>query len=209
MHIVCLDLEGVIVPEIWILMARKTGIEELQLTTRDIADYNVLMQNRLRILNENNLKLKDLQDVIATMEPLEGAADFLQWLRARTQVIIISDTFTQFATPLMKKLGWPTLFCHSLEVASDGAISNYRLRQPDAKKKSVAALKQLNYQVLAVGDSYNDIPMLQQAHRGLLFHPPESVIKEYPEFQVFNTYTDLQQSIQTWLNAPLCRETHA
>lgn len=209
MHIVCLDLEGVIVPEIWILMARKTGIEELQLTTRDIADYNVLMQNRLRILSENNLKLKDLQDVIATMEPLEGAADFLQWLRARTQVIIISDTFTQFATPLMKKLGWPTLFCHSLEVAPDGAISNYRLRQPDAKKKSVEALKQLNYQVLAVGDSYNDIPMLQQAHHGLLFHPPESVIKEYPDFPVFNTYTDLQQRLQTLLDAPVCREAHA
>ena len=200
MYIVCLDLEGVIVPEIWIRMAEKTGIAELKLTTRDIADYNVLMQNRLRILKEHNLKLQDVQAVIATMTPLEGGREFLDWLRTHTQVIIVSDTFTQFARPLMRQLGWPTLFCHSLEVAPDGMITSYRLRQPDAKRKSVTALKQLDYQVIAVGDSYNDIPMLQQADQGLLFRPPATVVADYPDFPVLTTYSDLRRRLQTLLN---------
>lgn len=199
MHIVGLDLEGVIVPEIWIQMALKTGIEALKLTTRDIADYDVLMRNRLKILDENNLKLGDIQAVIATMDPLPGAADFLEGLRSRTQVIIISDTFTQFATPLMRKLGWPTLFCHTLEVAADGRIVNYRLRQPDAKRHSVEALRQLKYRVIAVGDSYNDIPMLQAADSGILFHPPDIVIRDYPDFPVCNSYPELQEQLTTQL----------
>ena len=192
MHIVCSDLEGVFVPEIWINVAEKTGIEELRLTTRDIADYNELMQKRLSILDRHNIKLGDITRVIDEMEPLPGAVDFLNWLRERSQVIIVSDTYVQFAGPLMRQLGWPTLFCHTLLVAPDGTISDYRLRQEDGKRKSVEAMQGLNFHVLAMGDSYNDISMLKAADAGILFRPPENVVSEFPQFPVAREYEDLK-----------------
>jgi len=196
MHIVCLDLEGVFVPEIWINVAEKTGIKELRLTTRDISDYDVLMKKRLGILSEKGLKIGDLQAVIATMDPLEGAVDFLDWLRSRTQPIIVSDTFTQFSGPLMKKLGWPTLFCNTLSIDPDGTVAGYHLRQADGKRKVVIALKSLNYTIIAVGDSYNDITMLKEADTGILFRPPDNVKSEHPEFPVTHTYDELKAIIQ-------------
>lgn len=192
MKILCSDLEGVFVPEIWINVAEKTGIEELRLTTRDISDYDVLMKKRLAILAENKLKLNDITTVIATMEPLEGAVEFLDWLRAQVPVIIVSDTFEQFAGPLMQKLGWPTLFCNTLEVAADQTVTGYTLRQADGKKKAALALQQLNYEVIAMGDSYNDISMLQAADHGILFHPPENVIAEFPNLPVTNGYDEIK-----------------
>ncbi len=192
MNIVCSDLEGVFIPEIWINVAKKTGIEELKLTTRDISDYDVLMQKRLSILNDNNLKLQDIQAVIANMDPLEGAADFLGWLRSRTQVIIVSDTFVQFAKPLMEKLGKPVLFCHSLSIKQDGTIAGYNLRQQNGKYKTVLALKSLNYSITGIGDSYNDINMLKEADTGILFNPPQNVRDEYPELPVTYTYDELR-----------------
>jgi len=192
MYIVCSDLEGVFVPEIWINVAEKTGIEELRLTTRDISDYNVLMQKRLSILKQHGLKLKDITDVIATMRPLDGALDFLDWLRARVSVIVVSDTFIQFAGPLIAQLGWPTLFCNTLVISPDGNVSDYRLRQPDGKRRSVEALKSLNYKVIAMGDSYNDITMLKTADHGILFRPPANVVDEFPEFPVTTRYDELK-----------------
>lgn len=188
-------MEGVLVPEIWINVALKTGIEELKLTTRDISDYDVLMGKRLEILDSNGLKLKDITDVIDTMEPLEGALDFLNWLRPQIQVIIVSDTFVEFAKPLMAKLGWPTLLCNSLNIHGSGAIEGYKLRQKDGKRHVVNAMHNLNYEVIAMGDSYNDITMLQTAETGILFRPPENVISEYPQFPVTNTYAELQQEL--------------
>ena len=192
MHIVCSDLEGVFVPEIWINVAERTGIDELRLTTRDISDYDELMQRRLSILDANKLKLKDITDVIATMEPLPGAREFLDWLRARTQVIVVSDTFVEFARPLMKKLGWPTLLCHHLTIDGNGAIAGYNLRQADGKRKVAEAFKTLNYTVLAMGDSYNDVSMLKEAHKGILFRPPQNVIDEFPQFPVTMAYDELK-----------------
>jgi phosphoserine / homoserine phosphotransferase len=200
MHIVCSDLEGVFVPEIWINVAEKTGIEELRLTTRDIADYDVLMKRRLKILDENHLKIDDIQAVIATMKPLDGAVDFLDWLRSRTQIIVVSDTFDQFARPLMEKLGWPTLFCHTLSITSEGFITDYILRQKDGKRKSVMSLKNLNYKVIAMGDSYNDIAMLKEADNGILFNPPDNVKNEFPELPVTFDYEALKQMIQKILS---------
>ncbi|MFW6331893.1 MAG: bifunctional phosphoserine phosphatase/homoserine phosphotransferase ThrH [Thermodesulfobacteriota bacterium] len=196
MHIVCSDLEGVFVPEIWINVAEKTGIEELRLTTRDIADYNELMQKRLSILDQHKIKLGDITRVIDEMEPLPGAVDFLNWLRERSQVIIVSDTYVQFAGPLMRQLGWPTLFCHTLLVAPDGTISDYRLRQEDGKRKSVEAMQGLNFHVIAMGDSYNDISMLKAADEGILFRPPENVVSEFPQFPVAREYEDLKPLIE-------------
>jgi phosphoserine/homoserine phosphotransferase len=196
MYIVCSDLEGVFTPEIWINVAEKTGIPELRLTTRDISDYDVLMKKRLLLLKENGLTLKDIQAVISTIEPLEGAREFLNWLRSRTQVIIVSDTFTQFAGPLMEKLGRPTLFCHELVVGADASITDYRLRQTHAKQKTITALQNLNYRVIAVGDSYNDIDMLKEAYTGLLYNPPDNVIAEFPEFTISNSYMELKHRIQ-------------
>jgi phosphoserine/homoserine phosphotransferase len=196
MHIVCSDLEGVFVPEIWINVAEKTGIEELRLTTRDISDYDVLMKRRLAILDENGLKIDDIKAVIATMNPLEGAVEFLNWLRSRTQIIVVSDTFDQFARPLMEKLGWPTLFCHTLSIAPDGFITDYVLRQKDAKREAVISLKSLNYNTIAMGDSYNDITMLKEADNGILFNPPDNVKNEYPEFPVTFSYEDLKSIIE-------------
>lgn len=192
MHVICSDLEGVFVPEIWINVAEHTGIDALRLTTRDISDYDVLMKRRLSILEANGLKLRDITNVIATIDPLPGARPFLDWLRAQTQVIIVSDTFVEFARPLMKKLGWPTLLCHSLTTDDSDAITDYNLRQTDGKRKVVQAFKELNYQVLAMGDSYNDVNMLKEAHRGILFCPPQNVIDEFPQFPVTATYEELK-----------------
>ena len=196
MHIVCSDLEGIFTPEIWINVAEKTGIDALKLTTRDVPDYDVLMKKRLAILEANSLKLKDITDVIETMDPLEGALDFLNWLREITQVIIVSDTYEEFAKPLMAKLGWPTLFCHHLTVDSDGSIETYNLRQRDSKYKTVSALKALNYHVLSIGDSYNDITMLNEAHHGFLYCPPDNVKQEFPQFPVSYSYEDLRQQME-------------
>ena len=195
MDIVCSDLEGIFTPEIWINFAEITGIEELRLTTRDISDYDVLMKRRLAILDENNLKLDDIQAVIAKMEPLEGALEFLDWLRSMMQVIIVSDTYVEFAGPLMEKLGQPTLFCNTLTVAADGSIGGYNLRQPDGKKKVALALKSLNYEVIAVGDSYNDITMLKAADHAILYCPPDNVKKEYEKFPAVYNYTELKKRL--------------
>jgi len=195
MNIVCSDLEGIFTPEIWINFAEITGIEELRLTTRDISDYNVLMKRRLAILDENNLKLDDIQAVIAKMEPLEGALGFLDWLRSIMQVIIVSDTFVEFAGPLMEKLGRPTLFCNTLTIAADGSIGGYNLRQPDGKKKVALALKTLNYRVIAIGDSYNDITMLKAADHAILYCPPDNVKKEYAEFPAVLDYAELKKQL--------------
>jgi phosphoserine/homoserine phosphotransferase len=192
MKIICADMEGIFTPEIWIRVASKTGIEELKLTTRDISDYDVLMKKRLGILTENSLKLKDITDVIETMDPLEGALDFLNWVRERTQIIIVSDTYVEFARPLLRKLGWPTLFCNTLTIGPDGSIADYNLRQQDGKRKTVLSLKRLNYRTLAVGDSYNDITMLEEAHTGVLFKPPENVRSEYPELPATYNYEELK-----------------
>jgi phosphoserine / homoserine phosphotransferase len=189
----CLDLEGVLLPEIWIAFAEKTGIEELRLTTRDIPDYDQLMIGRLRILKENKLKLIDIENVIKTLIPLEGAKIFLDWLKSEFQVIILSDTFYQFARPLMGTLDYPTLFCHELIIDNKGEINGYRLRQPDGKTKAVSALKGLNFQVIAAGDSYNDIGMLKEADAGILFCPPENVIEEFPQFPVALDYTEFKE----------------
>ncbi len=196
MHVVCCDLEGVFVPEIWINVAEKTGIEELRLTTRDISDYNVLMRKRLGILEANGLKLQDIQAVIATMDPLENAIEFLDWMRAVSQVIIVSDTFVQFADPLMQKLKRPTLFCNTLKVAPDGKVVDYLLRQPDGKRKVVEGLQSMNFKVAAMGDSYNDITMLKTADRGFLFRPPANVVAEFPNFPVTGSYAELKPLVE-------------
>ncbi len=195
MEIVCLDLEGVLVPEIWINVAKKTGIEELRLTTRDISDYDVLMSKRLKILADNKIVINDIQSVIRDMGPLQGANEFLKWLRERFQVVILSDTFYEFAAPLMKQLGNPTLLCHKLDIDTNGNVVGYVLRQKDAKRQSVEAFQQLNFQVIAAGDSYNDTTMLSQADAGILFCPPDNVIKEFPEFPVTNDYESLKREL--------------
>jgi len=199
MHIVCSDLEGVFTPEVWINVAERTGIEELRLTTRDIPDYDVLMKKRLSILDEKGLKLKDITDVIETMEPLEGAKEFLDWLRTQVPVIILSDTYVEFAKPLMGKLGWPVLFCHNLTLDDTGRIADYNLRIRDMKRKTVQAMKQLNYETIGMGDSYNDITMLQEADQGILFRPPDNVIEEFPEFPITHTYEELRATLQGML----------
>ena len=193
--IVTLDLEGVLVPEIWIAFAEKTGIAALRRTTRDEPDYDVLMKGRLKILDEHGFKLGDIQEVIATLSPLDGAKAFLDELRSLTQVIILSDTFAEFAQPLMRQLGWPTIFCHQLEV-KDGRIVDYKLRQPNQKQHSVAALKSLNYRVLAAGDSFNDTTMLMEADAGFFFHAPESIQKQFPQFPAFERYADLLEAFK-------------
>ncbi|MEF8734138.1 MAG: bifunctional phosphoserine phosphatase/homoserine phosphotransferase ThrH [Candidatus Accumulibacter meliphilus] len=195
MQIVCLDLEGVLVPEIWIEFAARTGIPELRRTTRDEPDYDKLMSYRLSILAENKLGLPDIQKVIAEMGPVEGARAFVDGLRETYQLIILSDTFYEFAHPLMRQLGWPTLFCHSLEANADGKVVNYRLRMPDQKREAVRRLKELRFSVVAAGDSYNDTAMLGEAHAGILFRPPEKVIKEFPQYPVTQTFAELRAEI--------------
>lgn len=193
MELACLDLEGVLIPEIWIAFAEETGIEELKATTRDIPDYDELMQQRLRILDEHGLTLPQIQDTISRLSPLEGASEFVDWLRERFQLIILSDTFYEFAQPLMRQLGFPTLLCHKLEVNEEGRITDYTLRQRDPKRQAVRALQLLNYRVIAAGDSYNDTTMLTQAESGILFHAPDNVIAEFPQFPAVHTYEDLKK----------------
>jgi phosphoserine / homoserine phosphotransferase len=193
--IVTLDLEGVLTPEIWIAVAEKTGIKELRLTTRDVSDYDVLMRGRLKLLDQHGLKLSDIQNVIGSLPLLEGAREFLDELRSFTQVIILSDTFEQFARPLMQQLGWPTLLCHRL-VVKDDRVVDYQIRIPEQKQKAVAALKLLNYFVIAAGDSFNDTAMLAEANIGFLFHAPESIRKQFPQFRAVETYADLLACIR-------------
>ncbi|NLY13631.1 MAG: bifunctional phosphoserine phosphatase/homoserine phosphotransferase ThrH [Gammaproteobacteria bacterium] len=193
MEIACLDLEGVLVPEIWIAFAEKTGIESLRATTRDIPDYDVLMKQRLRILDEHGLTLNDIQEVIATLKPLDGAVEFVNWLRERFQVIILSDTFYEFSQPLMRQLGFPTLLCHKLVTDEKGRVVDYQLRQKDPKRQSVLALKTLYYRVIAAGDSYNDTTMLGEADAGILFHAPDNVIEQFPQFPAVHTFEDLKK----------------
>ncbi|WP_207061104.1 bifunctional phosphoserine phosphatase/homoserine phosphotransferase ThrH [Motiliproteus sp. SC1-56] len=194
MEVACLDLEGVLVPEIWIAFAEETGIEELKATTRDIPDYDELMQQRLRILDEHGLTLPEIQRTIAKLSPLDGARDFIDWLRERFQVVILSDTFYEFSQPLMRQLGFPTLFCHKLEVeAESGRITGYQLRQKNPKRQSVLAFQSLYYRVIAAGDSYNDTTMLAEADAGILFHAPENVIREFPQFPAVHDFDALKR----------------
>jgi phosphoserine/homoserine phosphotransferase len=195
MHTICCDLEGVWIPEIWINVSKKTGIKELKLTTRDIKDYDELMTYRLKILKEHNITLKDIQDVIATLKPLDGAFEMIKWLQSQSRVIIVSDTFVEFADPLMKQLDYPTLFCHSLEVDENNMIVGYKLRQVDPKRQVVKALQSLKYEVIAFGDSYNDMTMLEQADKAFLYKPPQAVMEDYPQFNVATNYTEMKEQI--------------
>lgn len=195
MWIICADLEGVFVPEIWINVAKKTGIDELKLTTRDIKDYDQLMRYRLEILDKHNLKLQDIQEVINTLQPLPGALEFIREIRKLTRFAIVSDTFVEFAQPLMDKLENPFLLCHSLETDSTGRITNYLLRQSDPKRKTVEAFKSLEYNVVAFGDSYNDVTMLQAADRGILFCPPDNVKADFPQYPVVTDLASLKQEL--------------
>ena len=196
MQIICLDLEGVLIPEIWIEFARETGIQGLMATIRDIPDYDVLMRQRLDYLKTNNLRLDDIQSVISGMEPLPGAKEFLDTLRTKYQVVILSDTFYEFAHPFMRQLAWPTLLCHRLNVDNQGSVIGYELRQRDPKRNAVRALKKLNFRVLAAGDSYNDITMLEEADAGFLFCAPENVVEEYPQLLSTTNYAELIQCFE-------------
>ncbi|HQR50140.1 MAG TPA: bifunctional phosphoserine phosphatase/homoserine phosphotransferase ThrH [Methylophilaceae bacterium] len=195
MQLVCLDLEGVLVPEIWIEFSKRTGIPELSRTTRDEPDYDKLMTYRLDLLKQHKLGLADIQKVIAEMGPMQGAREFLDALRRDFQVVILSDTFYEFAMPLMAQLGMPALFCHKLETDGAGFLANYHLRMPNQKKEAVQRFKELNFKVIAAGDSYNDTAMLGEAHAGILFHPPQNVIDEFPQFPVTNSYAELRAAI--------------
>lgn len=192
MELACLDLEGVLVPEIWIAFAERTGIEELRATTRDIPDYDVLMKQRLGLLDQHGLKMDDIQSVIAELAPLPGAIEFIEWLRPRFQVVILSDTFYEFSQPLMRQLNWPTLFCHRLLTDAEGRVTDYKLRQKDPKRASVKAFHSLNYRVLAAGDSYNDTTMLSEADVGFLIHAPRNVIDEFPQFRSLDSLEELK-----------------
>ncbi len=193
MEIACLDLEGVLVPEIWIAFAEKTGIEELKKTTRDEPDYDVLMNYRLNILRQHGLGLNEIQQVIAGLKPLEGAVEFVDWLRERFQVVILSDTFYEFASPLMAQLGYPTLLCHRLEYDSDGTVTDYCLRQANPKRQAIVAFKSIYYRTIAAGDSYNDTTMLAEADAGILFHAPDNVIAEFPQFPAVHSFGELKR----------------
>lgn len=203
MELACLDLEGVLVPEIWIAFAEETGIEELKATTRDIPDYDVLMKQRLSILDKHGLGLNEIQTVIARLEPLPGAVEFIDWLRERFQVIILSDTFYEFSQPLMRQLGFPTLLCHRLDVDESGRVRNYCLRQANPKRQAVLSLKSLYYRIVAAGDSYNDTSMLAEADAGILFMAPDNVIAEFPQFPAVHTYADLKQAFINASDRPL------
>lgn len=199
MYIVCPDLEGILVPEIWISVSERTGIKELRLTTRDIPDYDQLMRRRLEILKREGLRITDIQKVIQLMSPLDGAIELLEWIRERFQLILVSDTFVEFAGPLLEKLNRPTLFCNSLIIDLDGTIVNYRLRQRDGKRHVVKALKDLGYKVIAIGDSYNDTTMLSEANESILFRPPENIKKEFPSFHVIETYEELKAELKKYI----------
>jgi phosphoserine / homoserine phosphotransferase len=200
MYIICSDLEGVFVPEIWINVAKQTGIEGLKLTTRDISDYDVLMKGRLELLHNNQLTLPDIQNVISRIKPLPGALEFVDWVRTRSQLIIVSDTFIEFASPLINQLGKPTLLCHHLTTDDKGNITNYNLRQKDAKRMVVEALHGLNYKVISIGDSYNDIAMLRKAEVGILFNPPQNVIDDHSDLRIVKTYDELKVIISQLLD---------
>ena len=193
MEIACLDLEGVLIPEIWIAFAEKTGIEALKRTTRDEPDYDVLMRYRLDILEKNGLGLNEIQEVISTLSPLDGAKDFVDWLRERFQVVILSDTFYEFAQPLMRQLGFPTLLCHKLEVDETGKVTDYKLRQANPKRQAVIGFKSMYYRTIAAGDSYNDTTMLAEADAGILFHAPQNVIDEFPQFPAVQDFESLKK----------------
>ena len=195
MEVVCFDLEGVFVPEIWINVARATGIKDLELTTRDVADYDQLMTHRLRVLDQHQLGIADIQAVIAGLEPLPGAREFLAWARTQFQVVILSDTFYDFAAPLMAQLDYPVLFCHNLEISPEGRIADYHLRLPNQKKQAVAAFRALNFAVFAVGDSYNDTAMLLEADHGFLINPPPKVVAEFPQLPVVTDYGHLKSAL--------------
>ncbi|MBR5433601.1 MAG: bifunctional phosphoserine phosphatase/homoserine phosphotransferase ThrH [Bacteroidales bacterium] len=196
MWVVCSDLEGVFVPEVWINVAKITGIEKLKITTRDEPDYDKLMKYRLAILDEHNLKIQDIQQVISNIKPLDGALEFTKWLRDISRFVIVSDTFQEFAKPLMKQLDDPFILCHSLEIDKDGRITNYKLRQSDPKRHTVEAFQSMNFKVIAFGDSYNDVSMLKKAEVGILFCPPQKVIDEFPELPVAHNYTELKALIE-------------
>lgn len=197
MHIICSDLEGVWIPEIWVNVAQKTGIDELKLTTRDIKDYDELMTYRLKILKQHKITLGDIQDVIATLKPLDGALEMIKSLQAQSRLIIVSDTFMEFAQPLMKQLDYPTLFCHSLEVDDKDMIVGYKIRQPDPKRHVVKALQSLKYEVIAFGDSYNDMSMLEQAEKAFLYRPPQVVIDDYPQYPIATNYDEMKVLIES------------
>lgn len=197
----CLDLEGILAPEIWISVARKTGIEDLRLTTRDEPDYDALMRRRLGLLDQHGLRLSDIQDVIGDMVPFDGARDFVSWLRPRSQVVVLSDTFYEFAGPLMEQLNWPTLFCNRLQVDGGGRVVGCIMRAPDHKRQAVAAFQGLNYKVFAVGDSYNDTRMLEQADRGALFRAPDPVVRAFPQHPHYQTYGELKSALLDALDA--------
>jgi len=199
MYVICSDLEGVFVPEVWINVAKITGIDELKLTTRDEPDYDVLMKRRLSILKQHNLKLKDIQDVIQQIQPLEGANDFIAWIKSVSQLIVVSDTFLEFADPLMQKLNRPTLLCNHLIIDNHGMIADYQLRQKDGKKKVVQGFHSMDYKVLSFGDSYNDILMLKESEVGILFRPPQNVVTDYPELKVTTEYSELKKIISETL----------
>jgi phosphoserine/homoserine phosphotransferase len=195
MYIVCSDLEGVLVPEVWINVARWTGIDELKLTTRDISDYNALMKRRLEILTQHGITINDIQKVISLLELMPGALDFINWLHGRVQMVVVSDTFREFADPLLEKMGWPVLFCHHLTIDKDGNITDFNLRQTDAKKKVVEALQNLNFKVIAIGDSYNDISMLRRAEYGILYQPPPNVSNDNQDIRAVNSYSQLKHLV--------------
>jgi phosphoserine/homoserine phosphotransferase len=195
MYLVCSDLEGVFVPEIWVSVSQHTGIDELKLTTREISDYNVLMKRRLELLQKYGLTLRDVQNVISLLKPLPGALEFIDWLRTKTQLIVVTDSFTEFAEPLIRQLGRPTLLCHHLTTDKEGIIRDYNLRQEDAKRHVVDALHSLMYKVIAIGDSYNDISMLRKADHGILYNPPQNVADEHPDLEVIKTYQSLRRVI--------------
>jgi phosphoserine/homoserine phosphotransferase len=201
MRIVCLDLEGVLIPEIWIAVSEAAGIPELRRTTRDEPDYDKLMRSRLELLDKNGLKLPDIQRVIGTLDPLEGAADFVEEIRRRTELIVLSDTFTQFAKPLMAKLGYPTLLCNSLVVSDDGTVTGYKLRQQDGKKRAVIAFKSINLEIFAAGDSFNDLKMIREADAGCLFRAPESIRQSEKDIPCVDTYSALLKEIDAFLGA--------
>jgi phosphoserine/homoserine phosphotransferase len=195
MYIVCCDLEGILVPEVWINVARWTGIDELRLTTRDISDYNALMKRRLEILKQHGITINDIQKVISLLELMPGALDFISWLHGRAQMVVVSDTFREFADPLLEKMGWPVLFCHHLTIDKDGNITDFNLRQNDAKKKVVEALQNLNFKVIAIGDSYNDVSMLRQAEFGILYKPPQNVIDDNQDIKTVASYSQLRHVV--------------
>ncbi len=200
MYIVCFDLEGVFTPEVWIAVSKATGIDDLKLTTRDISDYDVLMKNRIEILKKNGITLKDIQEIISNMDLLPGAREFLDWIRSLIQVVIVTDSFIDFVMPFMKKLNFPTCFCHNLEIDEEGMITDYNIRIKEMKKNTVIALRNLNYDVIAAGDSYNDIPMLLEAKQGVLFRPPKNVIEEYPDLPVVYEYSELKNLFSKFLD---------